>query len=87
MGFCEEAVMKCRRAVSVVLAVLFAVFLAAWAAVMPGEGVGLYVLGIAAFGATCAACMTVAVRLGVLRKKEGGTGQLRGVCAITSRTS
>ena len=79
--------MKCRRVVSVVLAVLFAVFLAAWVVAMLGEGLGLYAVGIVAFGVVCAACMTVAVRPGTLHKKEDATDQPLALRAITSRTS
>ena len=79
--------MKCRRVVSAVLAVLFAVILAAWVVAMPGEGTGLYALGIVVFGAACAACGTVAVRPAVLRHEENGAGQPLALRAITSRTS
>ena len=76
--------MKCRRVVSAVLAVLFAVMLAAWVVAMPG---GLYALGIVVFGAACAACGTVAVRPAVLRHEENGAGQPLALREITSRTS
>ena len=79
--------MKCRRVVSVVLAVLFAVFLAAWVVAMLGEGLGLYAVGIVAFGVVCAACMTVAVRPVALCKKQNAAGQPLALRAITSRTS
>jgi hypothetical protein len=87
MDFGEEVVMKSRRVVSAVLAVLFAVMLAAWVVAMPGEGTGLYALGIVVFGAACAACGTVAVRPVVLCKKQNAVGQPLKLRAITSRTS
>lgn len=63
--------MKCRRVVSAVLAVLFAVILAAWVVAMPREGTGLYALGIVAFEA---ACGTVAVRPVALCNKDNAAG-------------
>ncbi len=79
--------MKCRRVVSAVLAVLFAVILAAWVVAMPREGTGLCALGIVAFGVTCAACGTVAVCPVALRNKDNAAGQPLVLRAITSRTS
>ena len=79
--------MKSRRVVSAVLAVLFAVMLAAWVVAMPGEGTGLYALGIVVFGVVCTACATVAVRPVALCKKQNAVGQPLALCAITSRTS
>lgn len=79
--------MKSRRVVSAVLTVLFAVMLAAWVVAMPGEGTGLYALGIVVFGAACAACGTVAVRPFALYKKQNAAGQPLALRAITSRTS
>lgn len=79
--------MKCRRVVSAVLAVLFAAILAAWVVAMPGEGTGLYTLGIVVFGVTCAAYGTVTVRPVALRNKDNAAGQPLVLREITSRTS
>jgi hypothetical protein len=87
MDFGEEVVMKCRRVVSAVLAVLFAVMLAAWVVAMPGEGTGLY--------AAWHRCLWSGVRgvwngcrasRGSLQEAER-TGQPLKLRAITSRTS
>lgn len=78
--------MKSRRVVCVVLAVLFAGFLIAWAVAMPGEGMLLYVVGMGVFGSACGWCAVAAVRPGMILRRGEVAGQPLVVRAITSRT-